>query len=122
MIFVIILTVSTAAEGLIQPYWINTDDVVLSISYTGSSAVCKVSIFGANGTTKITNCNVYLKDSNGSTVAGWTGYSETGDTLLFQETANGVSKGNSYTLSYSAKVYRNGTSEIISGSTTKKYS
>lgn len=113
--------IGVSAESIVKPMWVDNNTYSLGIFYNGSTATCNLSISGASGTTKITNCNVYLKNSSGVTIASWTNYSATGDTLDFCKSTTGVSSGNTYTLSFSATVHRNGNTENISGSTTKKY-
>ena len=73
------------------------------------------------GTTGISNCTITLTDSNGSVVKSWKNLSATGSTLTFLKTVSGVTKGETYTLSVTATVKTNGSSENVSDSVTKTY-
>lgn len=122
LLFSVSMTLGISAQATqgVQPYWSETNSYDLTLLFSGSSAICGLSVYGTQGTTKITNCNMYLKDSSGTTVKSWTGNSATGDTLDFEKTATGITSGKSYTLSFSATVHRNGKTESVSGSITKK--
>jgi hypothetical protein len=120
-IFIMCFSISTSAAVSIQPFAVNTNTYTSFLTFSGNSAICNVTIYGATGTTQISNCTVTLKESNGTLVKEWTNQSATGDVLNFSKIATSVSSGKTYVLSFSATVHRNGTTENISGSITKKY-
>lgn len=102
-----------------QPRYSASNSSQLILSFDSGKAYCYGKISGRTGTTSITNCNVTLKDSSGSVVASWSNLSSNSSTLNFSKSTS-VSRG-TYTLSFTAKVNVNGTSENISNSVTKTY-
>ena len=78
-------------------------------------------IKGDTGTTSITNCTISLKDSNGNEVKSWSNLSSKSSMLVCSKTTSNITKGETYTLSVSAYVNRNGSSEYVSDSVSKKY-
>ena len=103
----------------IEPLSVNTHTVTLSFS--GTSAACTVTINGAAGTTKIDNCTVTLWDNNGTTIARWANQSATGSSLRFSRTASPVVRGRTYTLIFTATVHRNGTATQVNGYITRTF-
>ena len=120
-ISILCFSISTSATVAIQPFAVNTNTYTTSLYFSGSTASCNLTIYGATGTTQISNCTITLKESNGTLIKEWTNQSVVGNELYFSKTATTVSSGKTYILSFSATVYRNGTTENISGSITKKY-
>lgn len=120
-VMIVSFALPTAAEG-IAPMYSETNFCSVSVAFSGSTAYCDVTINGATGTTKIDNGTITLKDSSGNTVKQWTSQSATGASFYFSKSTTGVSSGNTYTLSFSATVHRNGKTENVSGSITKKFS
>lgn len=105
-----------------QPRYSDNNRIILSLTFSASKgATCYGKITGDSGTTSITNCTVTLSDSDGNIVKSWSNLSSTGATLIFSKTATKVTKGESYTLSVTANVHRNGSSEIVSDSITATY-
>lgn len=111
------LSISVSAE----PRYSDNCSITLKLTYSSSGASCYARIKGNTGTTSISNCNVTLTDSSGDTVKSWTNLSANGTTLIFSKTASGVTKGETYTLSVTATVKRNGSSETVSDSVTRTY-
>lgn len=111
------LSISVFAE----PRYSDTHKITLSLTYSASGAECYARITGSAGTTSISNCTVTLTDSKGNMVKSWTNLSATGTTLTISKTASGVTKGETYTLSVTATVNRNGSSETVSDSVSKTY-
>lgn len=111
------LSISVFAE----PRYSDSSSITLSLSYSSSGASCYARIKGSTGTSGISDCTVTLTDSKGNVVKSWTNLSATGTTLTFSRTASGVTKGETYTLSITATVKRNGSSETVSDSVTKTY-
>ena len=105
-----------------QPRYSDNHRITLSLTFSSSKgATCYGKITGAAGTTSITNCTVTLTDGDGNQVKSWNNLSATGTTLIFSKTASGVTQGETYTLSVTATVYRNGSSETVSDSVTATY-
>ena len=104
-----------------KPRYSNNNKITLSITYSSDEAVCYVKIIGDIGTTSITNCTVSLTDSNGNEVKSWSNLSSQSTMLICTKTASSVTKGETYTLSVSAYVNRNGSSEHVTDSISKKY-
>ncbi len=99
------------------PQWTNTDVVNISLSFNGSKGSCGACVLGKTGTTEITGTVVLSrKNSNGTytTVKTWSGLDATGSKLIFDATYY-VTTGYTYRLTITATVYRNGTSETVSG-------
>ena len=59
--------------------------------------------------------------SNGDVIASWNNLSSAGAILAFTKTTSDITKGETYTLSVTATVNRNGSSENVSASVTKTY-
>ncbi len=99
----------------------DTNKVMPSVSFSSDIAYCSVKITSASDTTSITDCTMTLTDSYGNVIRSWSGLSSTGSSLTVSKITSGVSKGETYTLSVSATVHRNGSAEPVSGSYTAKY-
>ena len=99
----------------------DTNEIIISLSFTSDKAYCSAEISGAIGTTSITDCTVTLTDSKGNEVKSWSGLSAVGYRLIVVETVQGVKKGETYTLSVTATVNRDGRSETVSDSFTRTY-
>lgn len=111
----------TAFADQIQPYYSDTNPIRLSLSFSSGKATCSVMITGKSGTTSINNCTVTLTDDNGTVIASWINLSSSGDSLSSIKKASGVTKGKTYTLSVTATINGNGSSEKVSNSVTKTY-
>lgn len=111
------LSISVAAE----PRYSDNCTITQNLSFSSSEASCYTRIKGKTGTTGISNCTITLTDSNGGVVKSWKNLSATGSTLTFLKTVSGVTKGETYTLSVTATVKTNGSSEEVSDSITKTY-
>lgn len=111
------LSTSVSAE----PRYSDNSTITLGLSYSLSGASCYARIKGSAGTTSISNCTVTLTDGKGSVVKSWTNLSATGTTLSISKTVSGVTKGETYTLSITATINRNGSSETVYDSISKTY-
>ncbi len=111
----------TAFADQIQPCYSDTNPTKLSLSFSSGKATCSVMITGKSGTTSITNCTMTLTDDNGTVIASWSNLSSSGDSLSSIKKASGVTKGKTYTLSVTATINRNGSSENVSDSVTRTY-
>lgn len=100
------------------PRWDNTADCNLSLSFSGSTAYCDVTVTGNPGTSKIT-ATVALKKSDGTAVRSWT---ETiyDEQFSVTKTAPNCAVG-SYVLTVTATVYNKaGVGETVTGEVTGK--
>lgn len=104
-----------------QARYSDNNNITLQLTFSSGGANCYTKIVGSAGTTSITNCTMTLKDSSGTVVKTWSSLPSTGGILIASKTATGVTKGKTYTLSISATVNRNGTSERVSDSVTATY-
>lgn len=115
------LSVSALAVS-ITPRWVTTDTCNISLSFSGSTANCSVSIDGKAGTNKIV-AKTILERYNGSsysTVKTWEQTVYTSSYTLGGTSGNCV-RG-SYRLRVEATVYNaNGKSDVISEYSTATY-
>lgn len=111
----------TAFADQIQPYYSDTTPVKLSLGFSSGKATCSVMITGKSGTTSINDCTMTLTDDSGTVIASWSNLSSSGSSLSSTKKASGVTKGKTYTLSVTATVKRNGSSETVSDSVTRTY-
>ena len=115
--------VASVNDGTIgfTPYWINVNDMSLDVYLENGNVVCVGTITGASGTTKIDATYTLERKTlfGWSSVTSWT-KSSSNSTLLFSGSASG-STGNTYRLSVTAKVTRNGVTETVSTSVEGKF-
>ena len=64
--------------------YVNTNTIVVRLTFTNDKAYCEASITGKSGTTSITNGSVVLRDNNGSVVKRGAVYQRQALYLLFQ--------------------------------------
>ncbi len=107
------MTVTVVA---IEPRYSDTNSVSAGLGFSGTTAICDISIHGADGTTSISNINITLEDSNGNVVAKWLNLSSTGKKYTFYETVANLTKGETYKLIVNANINRNGKKEPVSES------
>lgn len=102
-------------DVIIQPFWINTDSIIVGLSFTDTTANCDAKVSGMTGTTKINATVTLERKVNGSytAVKTWSNQSVSGDTLRFSDTYS-VTKGYTYRLTITADVTRNGAIETVS--------
>ncbi len=100
----------------IEPRYNDTHSLIISLSFSGTTAYCTVDLTGANGTTSITDGHLILTDSSGNEKGNWKDLTSYGDTLYVSKSVSGLTKGETYTLTFSANVNRNGKAEPVSGS------
>lgn len=122
MLFMAVPGMSVLASGgtelgtaLITPYYTNTSQVQVGLSFSGTAANCTSAIIGLSGTTKITaTLSLYRVSSTGSLtlLKSWSASSSTMVLNIGQTYA--ASKGYTYRLSVSAQVTRNGSTESVS--------
>lgn len=100
----------------VEPRYSDTNFVDVQLRISGTTAYCTVSVTGAKGTTSITNGHLVLTDSKGNIKGDWSNLSSDSDTFFVSKTVTDLTTGETYTLSFSADVNRNGKKEPVSGS------
>lgn len=114
-----------ANQGIIgiQPLWSNVSTVSLGLNYSNSTANWTGAILGQPGTTKITaTYTLSLKNANGTYTALKSWSDSTNSDLLYSSGSySTVSSGNTYRISVTANVTRNGSIETVTDSFEKKY-
>lgn len=119
--FALLMLLSVSVWALeVSPMWGTASYCDVSLNFTGTTANCGASIYGKDGTNKMT-VKVSLQRSNGgsySTVKTWeeTVYK---DSYILNGISGNCVKGTTYRLTVTATVYNtNGTSETVSNYTT----
>lgn len=103
----------------IEPRYSDTHSLRLSLSFNGTTAYCIVNLTGADGTKSITDGHLTLTDSYGTSVGDWSNLTSSNSKLVVTKNVSGLTKGETYTLSFSANVNRNGNTEYVSDSKSK---
>lgn len=103
-------SIVTAAE----PRYSDTDTLDIILTFSGTTAYCTVNLTGASNTDSITDGHLTLKDSYGTVVGEWTDLKSSNSKLVVAKSVSGLTKGETYTLYFSAYVNRNGNSEYVS--------
>lgn len=116
----VVLVCTATAVSAVEPRYSDTSSVTVQLTFSGTTAYCTAIVRGADGTTSITNGHLVLTDSSGNVAAEWKDISSTGKSLTFSDNASDMTKGETYTLTFSAKVNRNGRSEDVSNYVSKK--
>lgn len=110
-------TFRSVDSGTVEVKWDNTHLVDINLSFQGSKAICGACVIAKPGTTKITGTAVLErknKDGTYTEVKTWKDlYSD--DYIMIFDGVCYISTGYTYRLKITATVYRNGTSETISG-------
>lgn len=120
--FLIIISFSARIfASPVQPYYSDTNRTQITLSFSSGKAICSGTIIGKKDTKSISDCTITLSDSNGNIVSSWSDLSSRGNVLNFYKSSSSVTKGETYTLSVSAYVNRNGSSEHVTDSISKKY-
>lgn len=106
-------------EG-IQPYWINTSSISLTMSYSSGKVNWVGQIVGYSGTTRI--AATYMLEKKGSDgsytyVASWPNLQTYSSILISSDSATGTA--GTYRLSVAAIVVRNGFTETVTDSLEK---
>lgn len=106
---------AAAASGIVTPQWVNTDVVSVNLAFAGGKATCSAYVIAKAGTSQITATAVLERfDSTGTytPVNTWGNLNAYSNYLNFSGTYY-VATGYTYRLSFTATVYRSGTSETI---------
>lgn len=118
-ILTLCFSISASAAIAIEPFSATTH--VVNLTFSGNTATCVVTINGASGTTRIDNVTITLRESDGTLVAQWSNLSAVGPVFTFSRNASPVTRGKTYTLSFTATIHRNGAAQPIGGSITRTY-
>lgn len=107
--------------AIISPLYVATSRCIVRLSFNDKSATCTSMVTGKQGTTSISGTLKLYDETAKKSVKSWT-ISKTGSSYTGSKTAT-VKAGHKYKLSFSGKAYdKNGKSESVSASTTKKNS
>ena len=109
----------TTVVSAVEPKYSDTNSVVVSLVFMGTTAYCSVNVSGADVTTSITDGHLTLTDSRGNIVGDWSNKKSYTSSLFISESVSGLIEGETYTLSFSANVNRNGGKEPVSGSSSQ---
>lgn len=115
---VFVLACFATTVSAVQPRYSFTRSCTISLSFSGTTANCLIRVYGFSNVTSITEVNITLTDSKGTTVGEWKDLSSTGQDFSYFNTVPNLTKGEIYTLSFTAKVNANTNSENISGSSS----
>lgn len=95
-------------ESEVMPLWDYTSDVSLILSFSGTTAYCSLMVLGYPNASKIkANLWLYEKNSDGSwtLLDSWKNMVKTGSAFGTEQTYSPVSKGKTYKLYFTGKVY-----------------
>lgn len=108
-------TIVTAVE----PRYSDTHSLIIQLAFSDTTAYCTVNLTGANDTESITDGHLTLTDSSGTPVGDWSNLSSSSSKMVLTKKVSGLTKGEIYTLTFSANVNRNGNTEYVSDSRSK---
>lgn len=120
ILMALVVMICTATAVSAEPRYTDTNSVSVTLTFSGTTAYCDATVTGADGTTSITDGHLVLTDSSGTVVAERKDLSSNGKKLTVSMTVSGLTKGETYTLTFSAKVNRNGRSENVGNDVSKK--
>lgn len=120
LLVLVIMACSAITVIAAEPRMSDTNSVTVRLTFSGTTAYCEAKVIGADGTTSITDGHLVLTDSNGTVVGDFPNLSSTNEILNVSEIVSELTIGETYTLTFSAKVNRNGRSENVSNSVSKK--
>ena len=107
----------------IEPFWQNTSQIILSLSFSNGTATASGTIIGKSDASSI-SATYSLQEKVGNswvTVHTWASQSTSGRTLGFSGTASATS-GKTYRLTVSGSVTNTaGSVESVAGNTERKY-
>lgn len=103
----------------VEPQYSDTHSLIIQLSISDTTAYCTVNLTGAYGTKNITDGHLTLTDSHGTPVGYWSNLESDNSKLVVMKSVSGLTKGETYTLSFYAYVNRNGNAEYVSDSKTK---
>lgn len=120
ILMALVVMICTATAVSAEPRYTDTNSVSVTLTFSGTTAYCDATVTGADGTTSITDGHLVLTDSSGTVVDERKDLSSNGKKLTVSMTVSGLTKGETYTLTFSAKVNRNGRSENVGNDVSKK--
>ena len=100
----------------VTPRWMNTQRVIVELTYDAAIAKFEIKIIGMSGTTKIDNVDIKfyrISDNDEDLIAQWDDLSTLGTQFIFRNEVDGVQPGYTYRLAFTADVHRNGTVESL---------
>ena len=106
----------------ITPFWVNTSEVTVTLSYSGTTAIRSGVIDGLPGTTRIVADFVLerrISNNNYTVVKRFPTRTVNSASLRFSDNTT-ITKGETYRLSVTAVVTRNGTTETVSNWVERK--
>lgn len=115
---VLICTAMTVSA--VEPRMSDTNVVSVTLTFSGTTAYCYATVTGAYGTTSITDGHMILTDSSGNIAAELTDKSAMGKNLTVSKSVSGLTAGETYTLTFTAKVNRSGRSEDVGNYVSEK--
>lgn len=120
ILMALVVMICTATAVSAEPRYTDTNSVSVTLTFSGTTAYCDATVTGADGTTSITDGHLVLTDSSGTVVDERKDLSSNGKKLTVSMTVSGLTKGETYTLTFSANVNRNGRSEYVSKPVSKE--
>ncbi len=119
LVFAVLICTAMTVSA-VEPRYSDTNSVTVYLVFSGTTAYCDATVTGADGTTSITDGHLVLTDSNGAVVGEWKNLSSNSKKLTVSKSVSGLIGGETYTLTISAKVNRNGRSEDVGNYVSKK--
>lgn len=111
----LVVMIGTATiVAAVEPRYSDTHSLDLSLVYSGTTAYCTVNLTGAKGTDSISDGHLTLTDSYGTPVGDWTNLKSSNSKLVVKKSVSGLTKGETYTLTFYANVNRYGNTEPVS--------
>ena len=117
--FVIIILTATVVTA-VEPRYSDTHSLYITLSFNETTAYCVVQLIGAKGTTSISDGHLTLTDSKGVVKGDWSDLHSDNNRLYVSKSVSGLTKGETYTLTFSANVKRYGNIEYVSDSKSEK--
>lgn len=108
------LSYEFAEPVVIEPFWDNVDRINMSLSSSGSTAFCDVTIRGRSGATHISATITLARvNPNGTRTIVRTWSASSASSSLAFTGSNVINSGSTYRLTVSARVTRNGFTELV---------
>ncbi|MCC8042900.1 MAG: Ig-like domain-containing protein [Oscillospiraceae bacterium] len=116
----VVMICTAMTVSAVNPRMSDTSSVSVTLTFSGTTAYCDAKVTGADGTTSITDGHLVLTDSDGTVVGEWENLSSSSKRLTVSKSVSGLTKNETYTLTLSAKVNRNVSSEYVGNYISKK--
>ncbi len=114
-----VMICAAAPVSAVQPRFSYTNSVTVRLVFSGTTAYCTASVRGYDSVTSITDGHLVLEDSKGTVVGEWKNLSSSSQNLDVSKTVSDLNEGETYTLTFSAKVIANNGSETVSNYVSK---